>query len=378
MPSATASTGATLAESTASFPGSARRAQVDGPLLTALLALSATSLVVLYSSGGGDLELIWRQFMRLFIAMLALLVFAMISPDALKRWSPYLFVAGVALLVLVLVMGDVGKGARRWLDFGILRFQPAEIMKIAAPMMVAWVITRRPLPPGIVNLVAATACVAGPAVLVVLQPDLGTAILIAMAGLLVIFLAGLKWQFVVATLGLALAVAPLAWFNMHEYQQQRVLTLFDPYSDPLGAGYHTIQSTIAVGSGGLYGKGWVGGTQSQLEFIPERSTDFIFAVFAEEFGLVGAVLLLALYLFIVGRALVISFNASDTYSRLLGGSLALTFFVYVFVNIGMVTGIVPVVGVPLPLISFGGTSMVTLMAAFGIIMSIGSRRRLMS
>ncbi len=378
MPSATASTGATLAESTASFPGSGRRAQVDGPLLTALLALSATSLVVLYSSGGGDLELIWRQFMRLFIAMLALLVFAMISPDALKRWSPYLFVAGVALLVLVLVMGDVGKGARRWLDFGILRFQPAEIMKIAAPMMVAWVITRRPLPPGIVNLVAATVCVAGPAVLVVLQPDLGTAILIAMAGLLVIFLAGLKWQFVVATLGLALAVAPLAWFNMHEYQQQRVLTLFDPYADPLGAGYHTIQSTIAVGSGGLYGKGWVGGTQSQLEFIPERSTDFIFAVFAEEFGLVGAVLLLALYLFIVGRALIISFNASDTYSRLLGGSLALTFFVYVFVNIGMVTGIVPVVGVPLPLISFGGTSMVTLMAAFGIIMSIGSRRRLMS
>lgn len=367
-----------MAESTASLLGSARRPQVDGPLLTALLALSATSLVVLYSSGGGDLDLIWRQFMRLFIAVLALLAFAMISPDALKRWSPYLFVAGVALLVLVLVVGDVGKGARRWLDFGILRFQPAEIMKIAAPMMVAWVITRRPLPPGIFNLVAATACVAGPAVLVVLQPDLGTAILIAMAGLLVIFLAGLKWQFIVATLGLALAVAPLAWFNMHEYQQQRVLTLFDPYSDPLGAGYHTIQSTIAVGSGGLYGKGWVGGTQSQLEFIPERSTDFIFAVFAEEFGLVGAVMLVALYLFIVGRALVIAFNASDTYSRLLGGSLALTFFVYVFVNIGMVTGIVPVVGVPLPLISFGGTSMVTLMAAFGIIMSIGRRRRLMS
>ncbi len=357
---------------------SARRSHLDGPLLTGLVVLSAMSLLVLYSSGGEDTGLVWRQFVRLFVALIALVALTMVSPESLRRWSPHLFLAGTALLVLVLVFGIIGKGAQRWLDLGVVRFQPAEIMKIGVPMMVAWVLTRRPLPAGPLTLLMATGAVMLPAALVVLQPDLGTAILIAVSGLLVIFVSGLRWQYIVATVGLALAAAPLMWFNLHEYQQRRILTLFDPYSDPLGAGYHTIQSTIAVGSGGLVGKGWVGGTQSQLEFIPERSTDFVFAVFAEEFGLVGTLVLLAVYLFIVGRSLVIAFNARDNYSRLLTASLALTFFFYVFVNIGMVTGILPVVGVPLPLISYGGTSMVTLMAGFGIIMSVHKRKRLMN
>ncbi|GJL80843.1 MAG: rod shape-determining protein RodA [marine bacterium B5-7] len=355
-----------------------RRSAIDPSLLMALLLLSSLSLVVLYSAGGESYDLIWRQFVRLFVALLALIIFSMISPDSLRRWSPHLFIIGTLLLTLVLVIGYIGKGAQRWLDLGVVRFQPAEIMKLAVPMMIAWILSRRSLPPGILSIVLASICVVLPAVLVILQPDLGTAILIAVSGLLVIFLAGLRWQYIVATIGLVMAAAPLMWFNLHAYQQRRILTLFDPYSDPLGAGYHTIQSTIAVGSGGLHGKGWIGGTQSQLEFIPERSTDFIFAVFAEEFGLIGSLLILSIYLFIVGRTLVIAFNARDAYSRLLTASLSLTFFFYVFVNIGMVTGILPVVGVPLPLISYGGTSMVTLMAGFGIVMSVNSRKHFMA
>jgi rod shape determining protein RodA len=355
-----------------------RRSYVDGPLLIALLVLSAMSLVVLYSAGGGNDDLIWRQFVRLFVAVIAMMLVSLISIDTLRRWSPHLFFIGLILLTLVLVVGIIGKGAQRWLDLGFVRFQPAEIMKLAVPMMIAWILTRKPLPAGPITIFIATCAVLLPTALVILQPDLGTAILIAVSGLLVIFVAGLGWQYIVATAGLVFAAAPLMWFNLHGYQQKRILTLFDPYSDPLGAGYHTIQSTIAVGSGGLSGKGWVGGTQSQLEFIPERSTDFIFAVFAEEFGLIGSILLLLVYLFIVGRCLIIAFNARDSYSRLLCSSLALTFFVYVFVNIGMVTGILPVVGVPLPLISYGGTSMVTLMAGFGIVMSIHSHKRLMT
>lgn len=355
-----------------------RRSYIDGPMLAALIVLSGMSLVILYSAGGGDTGLIWRQFVRLFVAMLALMLFAMIPPDTLRRWSPHTFIIGTILLALVLVFGYIGKGAQRWLDLGVFRFQPAEIMKLAVPMMVAWILSRRPLPPSPLTLIYALLCVLLPAVLVVLQPDLGTAILIAVSGLLVIFVAGLRWQYIVATVGLVTAAAPLMWYNLHAYQQRRILTLFDPYSDPLGAGYHTIQSTIAVGSGGIYGKGWVGGTQSQLEFIPERSTDFIFAVFAEEFGMVGSITLLMVYLFIVGRTLVFAFNARDSYSQLLTASLSLTFFFYVFVNIGMVTGVLPVVGVPLPLISYGGTSMVTLMAGFGIMMSVHLHKRLMT
>ncbi|MFT5111348.1 MAG: rod shape determining protein RodA [Parasphingorhabdus sp.] len=357
---------------------SARRSHVDVPLLGAILALSGLSLMILYSAGGGNIDLIYRQGMRLFVALIVMFGLTLVRPESLRRWAPHLYLSGIVILALVLIIGNVGKGAQRWLDLGFFRFQPAEIMKIAGPMMVAWVLTRNPLPMGLIGTLVATVAALAPAVLVILQPDLGTAILISVAGLLVVFLAGLRWQYISLTLALVFAAAPVMWFNLHEYQQRRISTLFDPYSDPLGAGYHTIQSTIAVGSGGLYGKGWVGGSQSQLEFIPERSTDFIFAVFAEEFGLLGSVLLLMLYLFIVGRGLIIAFNAPDSFSRLLCASLSLTFFFYVFVNIGMVTGILPVVGVPLPLISYGGTSMVTLMAGFGIMMSIHTRKKLMA
>ncbi len=356
----------------------ASRNHLDGPLLIALLMLSGLSLIVLYSAGGGNGDLIWRQFIRLSVAILVMVAIAYTRIDSIQRWSPHVFSAGLLLLGLVLLVGIVGKGAQRWLDLGFFRFQPAEIMKLGVPMMTAWVLARRPLPASNWTIVLSLVVVCLPTGLVVLQPDLGTAILIAMSGLVVIFVAGLKWRYIIATSGLLFAAAPLMWFNLHAYQQRRILTLFDPYSDPLGAGYHTIQSTIAVGAGGFYGKGWIHGTQSQLEFIPERSTDFVFAVFAEEFGLLGSMLLLLIYLFIIGRCLIIAFNARDTYARLLCASLAWTFFVYVFVNIGMVTGILPVVGVPLPLISYGGTSMVTLMAGFGIVMSVHTHKRLMT
>ncbi|MDH3639338.1 MAG: rod shape-determining protein RodA, partial [Gammaproteobacteria bacterium] len=299
-------------------------------------------------------------------------------PETLNRWSPYIFAAGLGLLLLVLAVGIVGKGAQRWLDLGIFRFQPAELMKLGVPMMVAWSLTRHPLPPRLKDLLLAGAVVALPTALVVLQPDLGTAVLIAVSGVLVIFLAGIWWRYIAYVLGASAAVAPLLWSLLHDYQRRRIVTLFDPWADPLGAGYHTIQSIIAVGSGGAHGKGWLNGSQSQLEFIPERGTDFIFAVFAEEFGLIGAVLLIGLYLVVVGRSLYIAFCARDTFARLVAGGLALTFFFYLFVNIGMVSGILPVVGIPLPLISYGGTSMVTLMAGFGILMSIQTHRKFMA
>jgi rod shape determining protein RodA len=277
---------------------------------------------------------------------------------------------------VVLAVGIIGKGAQRWLDLGLFRFQPAEIMKIAVPMMLAWLLTRSTLPPRPMILIVAVFAVLLPTVLVILQPDLGTALLIALTGIVVIFLAGISWKLITTVIVSMAATMPLMWaFVLHDYQRQRVLTLFDPWSDPLGAGYHTIQSIIAIGSGGVQGKGWLSGTQSQLEFIPERSTDFIFAVFAEEFGLIGVIVLLLLYLFLVLRGLIIAFYAEDTYSRLLAGGLTLTFFFYVFVNIGMVSGILPVVGVPLPLMSYGGTSMVTLMIGFGILMSISRDRK---
>jgi rod shape determining protein RodA len=350
---------------------------VDVPLLGALLLLCAGGLAILYSAGGEDLGLLGRQSVRIGAAMVVMLVLAQIAPASLARWSPYVFGAGLVLLLLVLAIGFVGKGAQRWLDLGIVRFQPAEIMKLAVPMMVAWVMTRTPLPPRIRDLAVALAVVLVPVVLVVLQPDLGTAVLIGVSGVLVIFLAGLRWRYILSVVLLVAAATPVLWSMLHDYQRRRIVTLFDPWADPLGAGYHTIQSIIAVGSGGTYGKGWLNGSQSQLEFIPERSTDFVYAVFAEEFGLIGGLMLVALYMFIIARSLMISFYARDTYSRLLSGSLALTFFVYLFVNIGMVAGILPVVGIPLPLVSYGGTSMVTLMAGFGILMSIQSHRPLM-
>ena len=352
---------------------------IDLPLISAILMLLMLSTVVIYSAGGESTALLTRQFVRMGFALVLLLVFSQISPSSLLRWSPHVYAVGLILLLVVLGFGIIGKGAQRWIDLGVIRFQPSEIMKLGVPMMVAWVMTRSTLPPKIPSLVISICVVMLPAVLVVLQPDLGTAILIALTGVIVIFLAGVTWKIIVSVCLMLSAAAPLLWFFvLHPYQQTRILTLFDPWADPLGAGYHTIQSIIAIGSGGVTGKGWLSGTQSQLEFIPERSTDFIFAVYAEEFGLFGVLVLLSIYLFIVIRGLIIAFYAQDTYSRLLAGSLSVTFFFYVFVNIGMVSGILPVVGVPLPLISYGGTSMVTLMIGFGMLMSIHRHKKSLS
>jgi rod shape determining protein RodA len=282
-------------------------------------------------------------------------------------------------LVAVLLLGDVGKGAQRWLNLGLFRFQPSEIMKIAVPMMIAWYLAEATLPPKRLSLLTAITILIVPTLLVAKQPDLGTALLIASAGVFVLLLAGLSWKLIFGSIVVLVSSLPLMWnYLLHGYQRQRVLTFINPENDPLGAGYHIIQSTIAIGSGGIYGKGWLNGTQSHLDFLPERSTDFIFAVFSEEFGFLGILVLLAIYGSIIVRGMVIANQAQDTFSRLLAGSLILTFFVYVFVNIGMVTGILPVVGVPLPLISYGGTSMVTLLAGFGILMSIQTHRKLIS
>lgn len=351
---------------------------IDVPLLLGLLALGAVSLIMLYSAGNQNIDLVYKQGARLFVALVVMVLVARIAPDALNRWTPFIYAFGLGVLLLVLAVGIVGKGAQRWLNLGVVQFQPAEIMKLGVPMMVSWLLTRSPLPPSWRDLFLALVIIMVPTALVVLQPDLGTALLIAASGGLVMLLSGISWRLVTTLLLAVAASAPLVWtFLLHDYQQRRILTLFNPWSDPLGAGYHTIQSIIAVGSGGLTGKGWLHGSQSHLEFIPEKGTDFIFAVFAEEFGFYGGIAILALYLFVVGRGLYISFYAQDTFTRLVAGSLSLTFFLYVFVNIGMVAGILPVVGVPLPLVSYGGTSMVTLMAGFGILMSINGHKKLM-
>ena len=285
-------------------------------------------------------------------------------------------VGGLVLLALVLVTGEVGQGARRWLDLGI-RFQPSEIMKLAVPMMAAWYLHDRPIPPRFSQIMVIALIIIAPTVLIARQPDLGTALLIAASGIIVIILAGLSIRLMLALAVLSVPGAYVLWNFMQDYQKQRVLTLLDPDSDPLGAGYNIIQSKIAIGSGGLFGKGWTNGSQAQLEFLPERDTDFIFAVMGEELGLLGVLTLLALYMFVVARGLFIAMQAHSSYARLLAGSISLTFFVYVFVNTAMVTGLVPVVGIPLPLVSFGGTSMVTLMAGFGILMSIHTHRKLL-
>lgn len=352
--------------------------RLDAPLLAGLLLTSAFGLVVLWSAGGQDPGLLMRQLVRLGVAFAVLLAVAQVPPKVLRLWSPWLFLAGLLLLVAVLVAGDVGKGAQRWLDLGVVRFQPSEIMKLAMPMMAAWYLHNRPLPPRFVEVLVLLALVIFPALMIARQPDLGTALLVASSGLLVLLLGGLRLRYITLFGALGAALAPVLWHFMHDYQRRRVLTFFNPESDPLGAGYHIIQSKIAIGSGGLFGKGWGNGSQAQLEFLPERSTDFIFAVLGEEFGLLGLALLMLMYLLLVGRGLFIALQAQDTYTRLLAGSISLTFFVYVFVNTGMVTGLLPVVGVPLPLVSYGGTSMVTLMAGFGILMAINGHRNLLA
>jgi len=351
---------------------------IDPVLFLGIFLLSGIGMGILYSAGDGSIELVQKQVVRMSLAFLVMLVVAQISQRQLYFWAPWFFALGIILLMLVLAAGDVGKGAQRWLDLYVVKFQPSEMMKLITPMMLAWYLSERPMPPGAKSLLISAILVVLPTVMIASQPDLGTAILVAAAGFFVIFLAGVRWRVLVAAAVAGLAFIPVLWRLMHDYQKQRVLTLLNPESDPLGSGYHIIQSKIAIGSGGLYGKGWLNGTQSQLDFLPERHTDFIFAVFAEEFGMMGAIVLLSLYVFIILRGLYIASKAQDSFGRLLAGSLSLTFFVYLFVNVGMVSGILPVVGVPLPLVSYGGTSMVTLMAGFGMLMSINSNRRLLS
>lgn len=355
-----------------------RSLRLDGTLLVLIALLLMLGLVVLFSATGESVEALERQLRRIGIGWLALLVVARIPVGTLRAWSPWLFLGGFGLLVAVLLAGDVGKGARRWLDLGVIRFQPSEIMKLAMPLMLAWYLSLRNAPPRFGDLLVVSVLIVLPVVLIMRQPDLGTALLVGAAGLLVVFLAGLSWRWFFG-IGLAIAaVIPVLWSQMHDYQRQRVLTLLNPESDPLGAGYHIIQSKIAIGSGGLYGKGWLNGTQSQLQFLPERSTDFVFAVYAEEFGFLGVVLLMSLYFLIVARGLWIATVAQDRFSRLVAGSVSLTFAVYVVVNMGMVSGLLPVVGIPLPLVSYGGTSLVTLMVGFGILMAVHSQKRLVN
>lgn len=353
------------------------RLHLDATMLTALSMLLALALVIVYSAGGETT--VTKQLARLAIGATVMVVLAQIPPRFLKFWSPGIFLLGISMLLVVEFTGAIGKGAQRWIDLGFMRFQPSEMLKLAVPMMLAWYFSEKPLPPTFKQIAVAGLIIAIPVVLIAIQPDLGTSLLILASGFFVVWLAGLSWK-LLASLGIlsGLAAPALWFFYMRDYQKKRVLTFLDPEKDPLGSGYHIIQSKIAVGSGGLYGKGYMQGTQSQLEFIPERHTDFIFAVFGEEFGFLGSILLLVLMAFIVWRGLYVAIHAQDTYSRLLAGAITLTFSVYVIVNIGMVIGLLPVVGVPLPLVSYGGTSSVTLLAGFGLLMSLHTHRRLLS
>lgn len=354
------------------------KVHIDALLLAMLLLLLGSGLMVLYSAGDKDLDLIIRQTIRIGAAFLGLIILANIHPERVRGSAYWLYGLGLILLIAVLVFGHEGKGAQRWLDLGAFRFQPSELMKLAVPILVAAFLAERPLPPTFSRLAISLVMILIPSLLIAKQPDLGTAMLIASSGLIVIFLAGISWRLIFGFAITAASALPVLWYLMHDYQRQRVLTFLNPESDPLGAGYHIIQSKIAIGSGGVWGRGWLEGTQSHLSFLPERQTDFIFSVVAEEMGLVGVGLLLLLYLTIAGRGLYIAGTAQSSFARLLAGSISLTFLVYVLVNVGMVTGLLPVVGVPLPLVSYGGTSMVTLLAGFGILMSIHTHRRMMS
>ena len=354
-----------------------QRPALDLPLLGALLLLATIGLATLYSASNLDRHLVVNQGVRFVLGALLMLLIARVPPTVLRNWTPWLYIASLFLLVVVALLGQ-GRGAHRWLDLKIMRFQPSELVKLTLPMMAAWYLHARELPPRWSSLLVLALLIGAPALLIARQPDLGTALLVAASGVFAIFLAGLAWWRIGIAVAALAGAAPLAWHFMHEYQRNRLRMFLDPESDPLGNGWHIIQSEIAVGSGGWLGKGWHHGTQSRLEFLPEHTTDFVFAVFSEEWGLLGVIALLALYLFIVGRGLMIAANARDTYSRLLAGSISMAFFVYVMVNGGMITGLLPVVGVPLPLISYGGTSAVSLLAGFGVLMSIHAHRKLMA
>jgi rod shape determining protein RodA len=349
---------------------------IDAPLMVIILSLSMLGFAALFSASYENPGRVLNQLVSLGLALSAMWIVAQIHPQTLMRFAVPAYVVGIVLLVAVALFGDVVNGARRWLHVGVTRFQPSEMMKLALPLMLAWYFHRRESSLRLRDFALAALLLAVPFGLIVRQPDLGTAALVGAAGFYVIFFAGLSWRVMggLVVLGVA-ALFPL-WGLLHEYQRRRVLTLLDPTQDPLGAGYHIIQSTIAVGSGGFSGKGWLNGTQSHLEFIPERHTDFIFAVYSEEFGLIGNLLLLVLYALLIGRGLVISANAATVFARLLAGSVTLMFFTYAFVNMGMVSGILPVVGVPLPFLSYGGTALLTLFIGAGILMSVQRYRKL--
>lgn len=351
---------------------------IDIPILLITLSIAGLGFIVLYSAAGENSSVVLRQVLRFGVALVVFGILAQVSPRLLRIWAPWIFSMALIFLLMVMFRGEMGGGAQRWLDIGIVRFQPSEIMKISVPMMVAWFMHERSLPPTFIQLFILLLIFCVPTFLIAQQPDLGTALLVMFSGGVTVLLAGLSIRLIAIIGVLALSCIPVIWGYMLEYQRARVLTFLSPESDPLGAGYNIIQSKIALGSGGLFGKGWLNGTQSHLEFLPERSTDFIFAVMGEEFGLLGLLFLLGLYLLLVGRGLYIASQAQDTFTRLLAGGLSLTFFVYVFVNSGMVSGLLPIVGVPLPLVSAGGTSMVTLMAGFGILASIHGNRKLLA
>ncbi|MBS0582164.1 MAG: rod shape-determining protein RodA [Proteobacteria bacterium] len=351
-----------------------RAPALDWPLAFALVLLACVGLVNLYSAGGPDSKVALNQGARFVLGAILMVLLARVSPQSLRKWTPWLYAGSVFLLLVVAVLGE-GRGAHRWLDLKVFRFQPSELSKLTMPMMAAWVLSRGELPPKFSSLAIVGVLIAIPAGLIAKQPDLGTALLVVASGMFVIFLAGLAWWRIGLVLAAAAAAAPVAWHFMHDYQKKRLFTFLDPAADRLGDGWHIMQSEIAVGSGGLWGKGWQHGTQSALEFLPEHTTDFAFAVFSEEWGLIGVAAVILLYIFIVGRGLMIAANARDTYSRLLAGSISMSFFVYVMVNGGMVAGILPVVGVPMPLISYGGTSVVALLAGFGVLMSIHNHRK---
>ncbi len=351
---------------------------IDIWLLLALLQLSAVGLIILYSASNQNWHVVELQIARFMIALGIMFLFAQITPATLQRSAPFIYAIGLTLLIVVLIIGHIGKGAQRWLNFGIIHFQPAEMMKLAIPLLLAWYYHQIPLPINFRSVLTAVPIIFIPALLTAKQPDLGTGILLAIAGISVLFLAGLSQRFIISTLAASAVCIPFGWYLLHDYQQHRILTFLNPERDPLGKGYHIIQSKIAIGSGGLFGKGWLNGTQSNLHFLPERSTDFIFAVCGEEFGFIGSFILMVVFMLVVIRGITITLNAQDTFSRLLAGSITFSFFVSFFINMGMVTGVLPVVGVPLPLVSYGGSSMVTMMASFGILMSIQTHRKLVT
>jgi rod shape determining protein RodA len=354
------------------------RLHVDLALVGSVFVVCVIGVVLLYSASDGATDVVLRQFISMMIGMAAMLGLAQIGPRALLRLSPFIYLFSLLLLVSVHFFGDASGGASRWLDLAVVRFQPAEIMKIAVPLMLATIISNRPLPPSKKSIFVCSLVLVVPVFLIYKQPDLGTSLLVAFSGVIVLFLAGISWRAIRYVFLFALCAAPLGWVLIHDYQRERIFTLFNPESDPLGAGYHIIQSKIAIGSGGLYGKGWLNGTQSHLEFLPERATDFIFAVYCEEFGLIGVFMLMAAYVLVISRGLHVAREAQDTFGRLLSASLIITFVINILVNVMMVVGVIPVVGAPLPLMSYGGTSMVTMMGSLGVLMSIHTHRNFYS